>query len=208
LTTSILKTEKYTERDNRLPESGRHILAHFDDDSIVVYQAYRPAIGHYAASHGYFGGPFSFSRMTWIKPNFLWMMYRSKWGTKIGQKVILAITLKRNFFDKVVAQAVPALFRESNFKNQSDWKKSLAKNPIRVQWDPDRNPYGHAISRRAIQLGLKGDIVKEYAQDATLQIEDISEFVQKQYRHVQSQNLQKLIMPVEHVYVADSVSRK
>lgn len=26
--------------------------------SIVVYQAYRPAIGHFAAEHGYFGGEF------------------------------------------------------------------------------------------------------------------------------------------------------
>ena len=34
-----------------------HILAQFDATSIVVYQAYRPAIGHYAAEHGHFGGP-------------------------------------------------------------------------------------------------------------------------------------------------------
>ncbi|WP_141653813.1 DUF4291 family protein, partial [Erwinia billingiae] len=26
--------------------------------------------------------PFSMTRMTWIKPSFLWMMYRSGWGMK------------------------------------------------------------------------------------------------------------------------------
>jgi hypothetical protein len=38
---------------------------------VVVYQAYRPEIGHFAAQHGYFGGSFSLDRMSWIKPNFL-----------------------------------------------------------------------------------------------------------------------------------------
>ena len=35
------------------------ILAQFDDESIIVYQAYRPAIGHFVAKHGFFGSPFS-----------------------------------------------------------------------------------------------------------------------------------------------------
>jgi Domain of unknown function (DUF4291) len=31
------------------------ILAQYDADSIVVYQAYRHEIGHFAAEHGNFG---------------------------------------------------------------------------------------------------------------------------------------------------------
>jgi hypothetical protein len=72
-----LITEPYLAQQARWPASGRHILAQFDVESVVVYQAYRPAIGHFAARHGYFGGGFSLGRMSWIKPNFLWMMYRS-----------------------------------------------------------------------------------------------------------------------------------
>ncbi len=45
--------------------------------SIVVYQAYRPEIGDFSVEHQHFGGAFSYNRMTWIKPNFLWMMYHS-----------------------------------------------------------------------------------------------------------------------------------
>ena len=82
-----LRTEPYVAQTERWPKSGRHILAQFDDASVVVYQAYRPSIGRHAAEHGYFGGDFSLSRMSWIKPNFLWMMYRSGWGTKEGQEV-------------------------------------------------------------------------------------------------------------------------
>nr|WP_197278809.1 DUF4291 family protein [Pseudanabaena sp. 'Roaring Creek'] len=101
-----VQTEPYLNQKDRWQPSGRVILAQYDADSIVVYQAYPPAIGHFAASHGYFGGDFKFSRMTWIKPNFLWMMYRSGWGTKEGQEVTLAIRIQRSAFDSILSQAV------------------------------------------------------------------------------------------------------
>jgi hypothetical protein len=75
-----LATAPYVEQTQGWPQTGRHILAHFDDDTIIVYQAYRPEIGSFAVEKGYFGGEFKYSRMSWIKPNFLWMMYRSEWG--------------------------------------------------------------------------------------------------------------------------------
>ena len=105
-----LLTEPYLVQTARLPKSGRHILAQFDDESVIVYQAYRPAIGHFAAQHGYFGGPFSLSRMSWIKPNFLWMMYRCGWGSKEGQEVVLAVRLKRTAFDEILRRAVHSSF--------------------------------------------------------------------------------------------------
>jgi hypothetical protein len=71
-----LVTGPYLVQAARWPKTGRHILAQFDDESIIVYQAYRPAIGQFAAQHGFFGGQFSLNRMSWIKPNFLWMRYR------------------------------------------------------------------------------------------------------------------------------------
>src|SRR6476620_9141200 len=81
-------TENYATSILRLPKTGRHIIAQYNETSVVVYQAYRPAIAHFALEHGYFGGEFSLGRMSWIKPNFLWMMYRSGWGTKVGQEVV------------------------------------------------------------------------------------------------------------------------
>ncbi|MEA5578039.1 DUF4291 family protein [Anabaena sp. UHCC 0451] len=69
-----LVTEPYLNQVSRWPKNGRHILAQYDDHSIVVYQAYRPTIANFAATHGYFSGEFSFNRMSWIKPNFLWIL--------------------------------------------------------------------------------------------------------------------------------------
>jgi Domain of unknown function (DUF4291) len=101
-----LPTEPYLLQRQRWPQSGRHILAHFDSESIVVYQAYRPAIGRYAAERQRFGGEFSFARMSWIKTNFLWMMYRSSWGTKPDQEVTLAIRMRRAGFNQLLREAL------------------------------------------------------------------------------------------------------
>ena len=96
-----LPTAMYVEQSSTWPDSGQHILAHHDQESIVVYQAYQPSIGRYAVAEGKLGGPdFSFSRMSWIKPNFLWMMYRSGWGTKKGQEMTLGLRIKRSYFDQ------------------------------------------------------------------------------------------------------------
>ena len=44
-----IQTEPYLEQVKRWPAPGRHIQARFDADTVVVYQAYRPAIGRLAA---------------------------------------------------------------------------------------------------------------------------------------------------------------
>eukprot|EP00029_Vermamoeba_vermiformis_P012521 TRINITY_DN7351_c0_g1_i1.p1 TRINITY_DN7351_c0_g1~~TRINITY_DN7351_c0_g1_i1.p1 ORF type:complete len:168 (-),score=0.65 TRINITY_DN7351_c0_g1_i1:298-801(-) len=78
-----LETEKYEDQLKIWPEEGRHILAHYDEDTVVVYQAFKPNIAKYAVENQKFGGPnYSETRMTWIKTNFLWMMFRSGWGSK------------------------------------------------------------------------------------------------------------------------------
>ena len=45
-----LETESYQTQTSIWPDSGRIILANFDDDSIVVHYAYRPEIGHFVAT--------------------------------------------------------------------------------------------------------------------------------------------------------------
>src|SRR3984957_13685163 len=132
-----LATTPYAEQVERWPQTGQHILAQFDDDTIIVYQAYGPSIGRFAVEKGYFGGDFKYSRMSWIKPNFLWMMYRSQWGQAEGQEVILAMRLKRRFFDSLLAQAVPSSFDTDAFGSRDEWAAAVANSDVRRQWDPD-----------------------------------------------------------------------
>ena len=194
-----LITEPYLAQDARWPSSGRHILAQFDAESVVVYQAYRPEIGHFAARHGYFGGGFSLGRMSWIKPNFLWMMYRSGWGTKEGQEVTLAVRLRRDAFDEILRLAVHSSFAPEVYGSQEEWKRAVADSDVRLQWDPDHGPSGNPLERRAIQLGLRGDVLARYAKDWLLGVEDISEFVAEQRANAEAP-YERLVTPREDVY--------
>ena len=194
-------TEPYLVQQNRWPKTGRHILAQYDDSKIVVYQAYRPEIGHFAAKQGYFGGgEFRLNRMSWIKPNFLWMMYRSGWGTKTGQEVILAVSIKRDAFEGILAEAVHSKYISEIYPTQQDWQKAVKNSCVRLQWDPDRTPKGGRKERRAIQLGLQGDFLVKYARDWILDIEDISAFVREQYQFVKAENTERLMTPKECIY--------
>ena len=99
-----------------------------------------------------FGGDhFSFSRMSWIKPNFMWMMYRSRWGTKPYQDRVLAVRITRAGFDHILSLAYT---RETK-------KEAGTKEPtlVRLQWDPDHDPRGDKLRRRAIQLGLRREVI-------------------------------------------------
>ena len=178
-----LATEVYSEQVKVWPNEGRHILAQYDDDTIVVYQAYRPSIGRYAAEHGAFGGDFSYSRMSWVKPGFLWMMFRSGWATKEGQEVVLAVTIARAAFDEILAAAV-----------------TNGPSDVRLQWDPDHGPAGHPVERRAIQLGLRGAVLAKYAREWIRKIEDITPFVRDQHAKLQRDGIAALVTPRERVY--------
>ncbi|QSJ16733.1 DUF4291 domain-containing protein [Nostoc sp. UHCC 0702] len=203
-----LVTEPYLIQESRWPKIGRHILAQYDDQLIVVYQAYRPAIGHFAATNNYFGGEFSLDRMSWIKTNFLWMMYRSGWGTKTGQEVILAIWMKRSAFDEILAKTVHSSYIPELYPNINAWQIALKQSQVRLQWDPDHHPSGAKLERRAIQLGLRAQVLAAYAKDWIINIQDISDFVQKQRQNINS-GCQELITPQETVYsVFDTETQK
>lgn len=182
------------------PRDGEHVLAHFDDRSIVVYQAYRPSIGRYALEHGRFGGPdYSFNRMSWIKPNFLWMMYRCGWGLKEGQEVVLGLRLRREFFDAVLRQAVASSFAASGMASQEAWAQAVAGSDVRLQWDPDHAPSGAKLQRRAVQLGLRGKTLRALSEDGLLEVIDMSPFIASQ-RPFATDDSPELLMPVERVY--------
>ena len=195
-----LITEPYLEQIKRWPQSGRHILAQFDEASVIVYQAYKPSIGHFAARHGYFGGDFQLGRMSWIKPNFLWMMYRSGWGTKPGQEVVLAVRMKREGFDSILAGAVHSSYVSDVYADHEIWKEELATSAVRLQWDPDHDPAGRKVERRAIQLGLRGEVLERYAREWVLGIEDVSDFVASQCGNAHAGGYETLETPREEVY--------
>ncbi len=205
----MLLTERYVNQAGVWPRSGRHILAQADAEGVIVYQAYKPSIGRYAVDYGYFGGEeFSYSRMSWIKTSFLWMMYRSAWGTKPGQEVTLAIRISRKFFDDLLAQAVESSFSLGQYSTQEEWQKAIHASSVRLQWDPDHHPSGAPLERRALQLGLRGQYLEKFGKHELLEIIDISPFVAEQRKNTTKQHLPDLLTPIERVYIpADDTIR-
>ena len=195
-----LPNARYLDQVITWPTEGPHILAHYDADSIVVYQAYRPSIGEYAIRHRAFGDGFSYARVSWIKPNFLWMMYRSGWGTKEGQETTLGLRLRRPFFDSILAQAVASSLNQSDQASQEEWKAALASSNVRLQWDPDHHPRGNALARRAIQLGLRGPVLEDFGKRELLEVIDMTAFVSAQRALLSRIGVDELRTPVERVY--------
>ena len=189
-----INLKKYKEQKLLWPDSGCQILANYNEDSIVVYQAFSPSIAEYAVRLQRFGGPdYKLTRMTWIKTSFLWMMFRSGWATKKDQERILAIYVSLEGFEEILRRACLA---KRQTENNIDGKLVT----VRLQWDPDHNPYGEKEQRRAVQLGLRGDTLNLFLQKWILKIEDITNFVKAQHEHVLAGKLDELEMPEEKVY--------
>lgn len=193
--------EPYAEQVRVWPKSGRHVLAQYDADSVIVYQAYNPAIGRYTVEHGRFGGDFSFARMSWIKPNFLWMMYRSGWGAKENQEVTLALRLRRSAFDSLLREAVPSSWDRELYLVEEEWAGAVKRSHVRVQWDPDHHPSGAKLDRRAIQLGLRGPVLERFATTELLEVIDLTAFVAEQREVLAARGVSALETPRERVYV-------
>lgn len=202
-----LRLDSYQAQAARWPATGRHVLAQYDGDAVVVYQAYKPSIGRFAAEHGHFGGGFSLSRMSWIKPNFLWMMYRCGWATKAGQEVVLAVWLARDAFDEILSLAVPSSYWDHRYPDRAAWQADVARSDVRLQWDPDHDPHGNPVTRRAVQLGLRGAVLARYARSWIRRIEDITPLVRAQHARLTSEGLGVLETPSEQVYPCLASSR-
>jgi len=62
--------------------------------------------------------------MTWIKPSFRWMMYRSGWATKPGQEHVLAVTIARPGFEWALAHACLTLYDPRIHARREEWGRN------------------------------------------------------------------------------------
>jgi len=89
-------------------------VAQWDDDGVYFYQAYNHAIADWAITNQRLGGPsFNPDRMTWMKPSFAWMLYRSGYATKSNQERILKIKLSHQSSICIAAIVIVWLFNRA-----------------------------------------------------------------------------------------------
>jgi len=147
------------------PQATRFIRATHTDSTVRVYQAYNESIAELAVAAQSFEAPqkegiWSSTRMTWIKPSKVWVAYRCGWTMlkDSNQSRVLALDLDRRKFEQILVQG------EFFYRGEGNKKKGQ-KDPIVVQWDPERVLHAEASvdqvftrSRknvRSIQIGLR-----------------------------------------------------
>jgi hypothetical protein len=180
----------------------REIRAAYDDESLTVYQAYSPAVGDPALEAGTFVAPFRRERMTWIKPSFRWMMYRSGWGEKPGQERVLAVRIRRSGFEWALAHACLSHYDRGQHESAAEWKRLLRESPVRVQWDPERSTTQRELPHRAIQIGLTGEAVHRYADEWIVGITDATRLAHEAHALVRAGEAVKAdaLIPAETPY--------
>ena len=186
------------------------IRANYDRDTIVMYQAYSKAIAVPALKAQKFVSPFSFNRMTWIKPSFLWLMHRSNWGRKSNQEYILAVRITRSGWEEALSKSVLTAYEKSVHRNVTDWRKQFDKALVHVQWDPERSLKGADLQIESIQVGLSRHVIQDFVDKWIISIEDITPTVRKIYGLLQkgdSKNAKRQL-PSERVYsVSEDIGR-
>lgn len=113
----------------------RQIFASFDTEGICVYQAFKPSIADEALRRGTFGKGFNLERMTWIKPSFGWMLYRSDYATARRQERILKIKLTHKGFETILSRGIPTSHDPQLFTTEREWQQALQQGEVRYQWE-------------------------------------------------------------------------
>lgn len=159
---------------NNMETPQNQIRALFDHKTIRVYQAYSNDIAQAALEKQTFvSPPFNRERMTWIKPSFLWMMYRAGWGFKdLNQQRILAIDISHIGFAWALQNACET-HPPAGMTNH-DWKRLKHTTPVRIQWDPERDLNHLPLTHRSIQIGLSGPAVDLYIDHWIAKITDVT----------------------------------
>lgn len=159
-----------------LPRPYREIRARQTSTSLTLYQAYSPYIALPAVkAQSFLDIPaFSTTRMTWVKPSFLWMMYRSGWAEKDSrQSRILAITVSKDGFTRLLTAAQES-YDAGHLEPQVDGQEK-PKPDVVIQWDPERDVDGNAVPWRSLQMGIRGETLQTYLKEYIEKIEDVTD---------------------------------
>ncbi|MFF6780744.1 DUF4291 family protein [Streptomyces sp. NPDC012510] len=179
-----------SERERRpAPEPKYRIRALHTEDTVTVYQAYRPEIGGPAARDGRFPAVWKRDRMTWIKPSFLWMMYRCGWALKEGQETVLAVEISREGFEWALRNSCLSHYASELHDSRAAWQRELRRSPARVQWDPERDLRLNPLPYRSLQLGLAGEAAARYADEWIVGIEDVTPLAREVHALVRAGDL-------------------
>lgn len=178
----------------------RKILAHYDDEGIYIYQAFKPAIVKAAIEVGRFNKGFGLDRLTWIKPSFGWILHRSKYATMHRQEAIIKVKISHQGFLTILDQAIETTYNPDLFNSEDQWCLALEQSDVRFQWDPDRSLIGERLEQRAIQIGISGEMIKRYVNEWALSLTDVTDLAKEIGNAVKMRRRSLPAVPLEKSY--------
>lgn len=181
------------------------IRADYDEETIVIYQAYPLTIADPAIKEQRFVSPFSFCRMTWIKPSFLWLMHRSHWGHKSGQERTLAVRIRRSGWDKALSLGVLTHPEQSVYPIPGEWDEKFKNAQVHIQWETERTLRGDTLNHDSLQVGISRHLIREFVDEWIVSIQDVSQTVVKIHQLLKTghEKNAKRLLPPERVYPVD-----
>ncbi|HAS44620.1 MAG TPA: DUF4291 domain-containing protein [Microscillaceae bacterium] len=180
----------------------QEIRADYNRETITVYQAYGKNIALPAIKNQKFESPFSFKRMTWIKPSYLWLMERSNWGQKSNQEYILGIKISRTHWEWALSLGILTHPDQAIYASGWEWEQLFEKARVHIQWDPERNINGGKTQVRSIQVGIGRQLIEEYNEAWITEIVDLTPLTKKIYalRKQGKYKEAKRLLPPEKIY--------
>jgi hypothetical protein len=159
---------------------ARQIRAVYTAETITVYQAYPPEIAEPALAGGRFVPPFKRDRMTWIKPSFLWMMYRCGWATTPGQERVLATEITRAGFEWALGRAC-----------LSHYDPHLHRS-LRLA----------ALPHPSLQVGLSGEAVDRYVGEWIVALTEVTATARLVHELLRAgdEHTARAVLPAERTY--------
>eukprot|EP01107_Rhizomastix_libera_P000254 TRINITY_DN10452_c2_g1_i1.p1 TRINITY_DN10452_c2_g1~~TRINITY_DN10452_c2_g1_i1.p1 ORF type:complete len:1145 (+),score=355.65 TRINITY_DN10452_c2_g1_i1:10-3444(+) len=185
---------------SRLPESGKHVVAQYDHDTIVLYLSLSQSVCTNFLQTGKFDGSHS---INWFQTSFYGIVKQSKWGTKKDHERILAFRIPLSVFVQSLSIAVPSTFQKSeSYPSESQWKEAYERSETFFEWYGEIEIHGQAVKRKSIRLGLKAKSLTQMIHEKSLEMEDMTDFMrtQKQFSEMNSE----LFSPLENVLILDA----
>ncbi|KAF2500176.1 ATP-dependent RNA helicase DHX8 [Lophium mytilinum] len=207
---------------SKTPTPHRQIRATYDTTAITVYQAYSSSIASAAVKYQKLSASpdFSFTRMTWIKPSWSWMMYRSGYSYKDARQTnILALKMRHEDFEALLKTAVlahgPAPTKGQEGDEEDKLEKRKRSERVVVQWDPERSFRIGKLEHRSIQIGIPRALVERWVEEGIVGIEDVTERARALKKVVEEEKdvtneelLERGLIPDERVYEVPERLRK
>ncbi len=151
----------------------RTLLATWDADTVVVWQAHGTEVAERAVATGRFDGPaWRHDRTTRMRVSLPSLAWRTAYGQRAGRERLLAVRLRRAGFDELLRRAVEAEDDRAVYPSTATWRLAMRYASATVSWHPDRGPDGAELPWQTPRFGLRGALLDAFSREWVVGVED------------------------------------